>query len=105
MDRKKLLELLQSLEPFEELNILILDPTGVGKSTWINTFVNCLEYQTLDEALQAEKFIWRIPFSFSLYNLDDSGNYKRLQVEEGIDEAASPFLSNTEANIMSFEHN
>ncbi|KAH9209981.1 hypothetical protein DL95DRAFT_413403 [Leptodontidium sp. 2 PMI_412] len=32
----KLLDLLETLEPFDELNILILGETGVGKSTFIN---------------------------------------------------------------------
>lgn len=64
-----------------------------------------MEYQTLDQALQAEKLIWRVPFSFSLYDFDDSGNYKRLQVEGGFDEAMSPFRSKPEANSMSFEYN
>ena len=54
-DPKKLSYLLSQLEPFEELNILILGEAGVGKSTWINAFVNYLTYESLDEAIEADE--------------------------------------------------
>ncbi|KAI7976285.1 hypothetical protein EIK77_010758 [Talaromyces pinophilus] len=100
---RKLIELLQSIEPFEELNILILGPTGVGKSTWINAFINYLEYQSLDEALKANKLSWVVPFSFSEYILDDDGAFQPLQVEVGFGDKISPILSNSEGNAMPFE--
>src|SRR6266487_1984929 len=34
----------------KEINILLLGETGVGKSTFINSFVNYLKFDTLNEA-------------------------------------------------------
>jgi GTPase SAR1 family protein len=65
-DDRKLLQFLENLEPFDELNLLILGQTGVGKSTWINAFVNYLTFPTLDEAIKAEKLESVIPCSFSI---------------------------------------
>ena len=35
-----------------DINILLLGPTGVGKTTFINAFANYLVYNTLDEAMK-----------------------------------------------------
>ncbi|OQV23100.1 putative Neoverrucotoxin subunit beta [Hypsibius exemplaris] len=56
---------LDRLRPFKELNILLLGTTGVGKSTWINSFANYLQYSTLDKAEKGE-LISLIPSSFQL---------------------------------------
>ncbi|CAF0836353.1 unnamed protein product [Adineta ricciae] len=37
-----------------EINILLLGPTGVGKSTFINAFINYITYNTLEEAINGE---------------------------------------------------
>lgn len=71
-ERPVLSQLLDNLKPFDELNILILGETGVGKSTWINAFVNYLSYDTLEDALQADDLKWVIPCSFSTQLKDDS---------------------------------
>ncbi|KAK3487538.1 uncharacterized protein B0T23DRAFT_363533 [Neurospora hispaniola] len=71
-ERPVLSQLLTNLKPFNELNILILGETGVGKSTWINAFVNYLSYDTLEDALQADDLKWVIPCSFSTQLKDDS---------------------------------
>ncbi|RPB20399.1 hypothetical protein L211DRAFT_813285 [Terfezia boudieri ATCC MYA-4762] len=67
---KTLLESLNALEPLEALNILILGETGVGKSTFINAFVNYLTYDTLDDAMKAKKLDCIIPFSFATQVVD-----------------------------------
>ncbi|RIA79474.1 hypothetical protein C1645_840585 [Glomus cerebriforme] len=46
---KRLVDLLPSTPP-EEVNILLLDETGMGKSTFINVFVNYLKFNTLNDA-------------------------------------------------------
>ena len=45
----RLISLLPSTPP-EEINILLLGETGVGKSTFLNAFVNYLKFNTLNEA-------------------------------------------------------
>jgi len=68
----KLLQSLNALEPIEGLNILILGETGVGKSTFINAFVNYLTYDTLDDAMKAKKLQCIIPFSFATQVIDNT---------------------------------
>jgi GTPase SAR1 family protein len=85
-DEAKLLHLLKSLDPFEELNILILGPTGVGKSTWINAFVNYLTFPSLDDALDADKLCWIIPFAFRTYNVNERDEFEDIKVRVGFDD-------------------
>lgn len=89
----KLLGLLNALKVPEAINILILGQTGVGKSTWINAFVNYLQLPTLDEALQENQpFQWIIPFAFEVNNVNDKGEYEAVKVKVGFDkmEQAAP---------------
>lgn len=41
----------RDVDPKNVFNILLLGETGVGKTTFINSFANYLEYSTIDEAL------------------------------------------------------
>jgi GTPase SAR1 family protein len=52
-----------------DINILLLGETGVGKTTFINAFVNFLHYDTLDDALKGELKVL-IPSSFTITDGD-----------------------------------
>ena len=62
----------------QEINILMLGETGVGKSTFINAFANYLKFNLLEEA-QNEKLIALIPTSFTV--MDD--NYQEKLITFG----------------------
>lgn len=74
-------DLLEKLRPFKEMNILILGETGVGKSTWINGFVNFLTYGSLQEAEQNE-LCSLIPSQFTVCD----ENLEQILVSTGTDD-------------------
>ena len=59
-----------SLSTTDTINILLLGETGVGKTTFINAFVNYLTFKTFDKA-QTGKPIVVIPVSFLITAGDD----------------------------------
>ncbi|XP_038060059.1 uncharacterized protein LOC119731108 [Patiria miniata] len=70
---------LSNLRAIKERNILILGETGVGKSTWINGFMNYLYYADLEEAMKAKEFHILIPSSFTF---TQQGKEKKIMVGE-----------------------
>jgi GTP-binding protein EngB required for normal cell division len=50
-DTAYLRDQLKALEVSRECNILLLGPTGIGKSTFINAFSNYLKFDSLDDAI------------------------------------------------------
>ena len=46
---------------------------SVGKSTFINSFVNYLTFDTLEDAKQHDGLTWVIPCSFSTQTMDREG--------------------------------
>lgn len=83
-----LLQLLEELPSPGELNILILGETGVGKSTFINAFVNYLVFATLEEGMNATRLNSIIPCSFSTQYVDPAsgGRLVQKQVKIGYDD-------------------
>ncbi|KAF2797998.1 hypothetical protein K505DRAFT_333796 [Melanomma pulvis-pyrius CBS 109.77] len=77
-DHEDLFAKLINLKETKCLNILILGETGVGKSTFINAFVNYLTFETLEDA-KSEDLNWVVPCSFSIQHLDKSGGAKEIK--------------------------
>ena len=73
----------------DEINILVIGETGVGKSTWINGIANYMSFNTFKDALNTKKPICLIPMNFSLYTGDE---YRKVNV-------------NVEANVGSGKGN
>ncbi|GBG62737.1 hypothetical protein CBR_g31754 [Chara braunii] len=74
----KLQDELDKLKRSEEINILLLGETGVGKSTFINAFVNYLTHEKMDDA--REDLIALIPSKFTICK---DGDFEECMVSIG----------------------
>ncbi|KAL4942382.1 hypothetical protein BDV06DRAFT_235473 [Aspergillus oleicola] len=88
-ERNDLRDLLRSLPAPREVNILILGETGVGKSTFVNAFVNYLTFSSLDDGLKDPKLNCIIPCSFTTQVVDNTGRMisEDVIVGKDLDEA------------------
>uniref|UniRef100_A0A915C7K9 G domain-containing protein n=1 Tax=Parascaris univalens TaxID=6257 RepID=A0A915C7K9_PARUN len=84
---------LTEIKPYSECNILLIGETGSGKSTWINSIMNYLSFETLDEALKHE-LQYLIPSEFSIQT--KGANMKTIRIGESTNEVFSEGQSATQ---------
>uniref|UniRef100_T1IWT2 Uncharacterized protein n=1 Tax=Strigamia maritima TaxID=126957 RepID=T1IWT2_STRMM len=65
--------LLSAMPPLNELNVLIMGETGVGKTTWINSFLNYLTFSSLEEASNSK----HVSVSSTKFQVTDENNVFR----------------------------
>ena len=71
--------------PTRAMNILLLGPRGVGKTTWINAALNYCKYVSLQEALRADGLVYASPSAFSARAIEGENSVPVI-VSTGFDE-------------------
>ncbi|KAL3268004.1 hypothetical protein HHI36_007137 [Cryptolaemus montrouzieri] len=71
------------LQDKTDINILLLGETGVGKSTFINSFANYLHYRDLEKAINEPPFVL-IPCMFNIY--DDKFQLHKVTIGSDVNE-------------------
>ena len=77
-----------------EINILLLGETGVGKSTFINAFANYLTFKTLDDA-EKNELVYLIPFRFTI--TDENYHLVYVKIGQYVNESFEPGHSATQS--------
>ncbi|KAK8062136.1 hypothetical protein PG997_014233 [Apiospora hydei] len=85
-DIDELEDKLDSLHSYKEMNILLLGESGVGKSTFINSFYNHMMFESLDDAMEHEKLEYAVPSSFTIQYVDNGGSFVERDVKIGQDD-------------------
>ena len=62
--------------------MLLFGGTGVGKSTFINSFINYVKFSSLKDAIDGE-LECPIPVNFKTYKIDKNGEYIEKDVQFG----------------------